>query len=60
MLGHSFTLQGKDNEDRGEVETVPELSSHIILVEVMIIQSANIIYVNKIFIRNSTTSTKIE
>lgn len=40
MLGRSFTLQGKDNEDRGEVETVPELSSHIILVEVMIKQSA--------------------
>lgn len=60
MLGRSFTLKGKCNEDRGEVETVPEPSPHIILVEVMIKQSANIIYVNKIFIRNSTTSTKIE
>ena len=30
MLGRSFTLKGKDNEDRGEVETVPELSPHII------------------------------
>ena len=59
MLGRSFTLKGKC-KDRGEVETVPEPSPHIILVEVMIKQSANIIYVNKIFIRNSTTSTKIE
>ena len=30
MLGRSITLKGKDNEDRGEVETVPELSPHII------------------------------